>query len=114
MKNPSLFLPLTLIIIGAIWFLRSTDILPPTAILLAAALAIGGVAVLVLDGINKQSVVSGPFLIYCGVAVYLYSQMMMGASPLIALGMMVLGLLMLLSRSSLIPSKKYELINPDA
>ncbi len=107
MRNPSLFLPLALIIVGAVWFLRATHILPPTAILLAVALVVGGVLVLLFDGINKQSIVSGPLLMYCGAAVYLYTQTMMAASPLIALGMMVLGLLMLLSRSNLIPSKKY-------
>lgn len=108
MKQPSLFLPLALVIIGAIWFLKSTHILPATSVMVAAGLVIGGVAVLVLEGINKQSIVAGPFLMYCGAAVYGYSQQtpFHSIKPLIALGMMVLGLLLLLSRSNFIGKRK--------
>ena len=105
MRQSSLFFPLLLIIIGAVWFLKTTDILPPTATLIALALAVGGVALLVLDGINKQSVVYGPLLVYIGAAVYLKSAYIFDTAPLVALGMMVAGVLMLLARSSLIPPK---------
>lgn len=105
MRQSSLLIPLVLIIVGAIWFLKSTHILPPTATLLAIGLAVGGAAVLVMDGINKQSIVSGPLLIYIGAAVYLKSQYIFDQGPLIALGLMVTGCLMLLARSSLIPPK---------
>ena len=62
-----------------------------------------------MDGINKQSVVAGPLLVYIGAAVYLKSQYLLGYSPLVALGMMVLGCLLLLSRSSLVPYKMPKL-----
>ena len=62
-----------------------------------------------MDGINKQSVVAGPLLVYIGAAVYLKSQYLLGYSPLMALGMMVLGCLLLLSRSSLVPYKMPKL-----
>ena len=105
--NPSsLALPLLLIIAGAIWFLKSTGILPATATLIAIGLTIGGIAVLVMDGINKQSIVSGPLLIYIGTAIYLRSNYLMETSPLVALGMMILGCLLLLSRSSVVPYKR--------
>ena len=64
MSRPSLFLPLFLIIFGAIWFLRATDILPATSTMIAGVLIILGFAVLIMDGINKQSIVSGPMLVY--------------------------------------------------
>lgn len=38
MNKPSIFFPLVLIIVGALWFLRATDILPPSYIILAIAL----------------------------------------------------------------------------
>ena len=57
MKQSSLALPIVLIIFGAVWFLSSTDILPTTATLLALALVLGGLALLLLDGINTQSIV---------------------------------------------------------
>ena len=105
MNPSSLALPLLLIIAGAIWFLKSTGILPATATLIAIGLAIGGIAVLVMDGINKQSIVSGPLLIYIGAAIYLRSNYLMETSPLVA-GMMILGCLLLLSRSSVVPYKQ--------
>lgn len=108
MKQPSLFLPLALIIIGAIWFLKSTHILPATSVMVGAGLVFGGVAVLLLDGINKQSIIAGPFLMYCGAAVYANSVQapFYSIKPLIALGMIILGLLLLLSRSNLIGERK--------
>ena len=109
MPQPSLFLPLFLIIAGAVWFPKTTDILPATATLVSIALAVAGIVVLVMDGINKQSVVAGPLLVYIGAAVYLKSQYLLGYSPLVALGMMVLGCLLLLSRSSLVPYKMPKL-----
>ena len=109
MPQSSLFLPLFLIIAGAVWFLKTTGILPATATLVSIALAVAGIVVLVMDGINKQSVVAGPLLVYIGAAVYLKSQYLLGYSPLVALGMMVLGCLLLLSRSSLVPYKMPKL-----
>ncbi|WP_066565806.1 hypothetical protein [Snodgrassella sp. CFCC 13594] len=105
MKTPSLTFPLLLIIIGALWLLKSTDILPATTTLVAAGLVVAGVAVLVLDGINRQSVVSGPMLMYVGAATYAKSEGWLGYSPLMALGMVVLGCLLLLARSAFVHSK---------
>ena len=105
MKHPSHVLPLVLIIFGAVWFLSSTDILPTTATLLALALVLGGLALLLLDGINTQSIVHGPMLMYIGAAVYLRDQMFVAFAPLTALGMMLLGALMLLARSGIVPQK---------
>ncbi|ASK28037.1 hypothetical protein [Neisseria chenwenguii] len=106
MPHASLALPLFLIVFGAIWFLKATGILPATATLVSISLMIAGIAVLVMDGVNKQSVVSGPMLVYVGGAIYLYNNYLLGFSPLLALGMMVLGVLLLLSRSSVVPYKK--------
>lgn len=105
MRQASLALPLFLILFGAVWFLKTTGILPPTATLIAFGLGIAGAAVLIIDGVNKQSIVSGPMLMYIGAAVYLKHHYWIGYSPLIALGMVVLGFLLLLSRSNIIPYK---------
>ncbi len=105
MQKHSLLLPIVLIIFGAIWFLSSTDILPTTATLVALALAAGGIAILVFEGINTQSIVHGPMLVYLGAAIYLRNQMYIAFAPLAALGMMLLGGLMLLARSGIVPRK---------
>ncbi|EGV35809.1 hypothetical protein [Neisseria weaveri] len=108
MPQSSLVLPLFLIIGGAVWFLKATDILPATSTLVAVALAVIGLIVLIMDGINKQSIVAGPLLIYIGAAIYIRGQYFLGYSPLIALGMILLGCLLLLSRSSIIPYKQHK------
>ena len=113
MPQASRSLPLFLILFGAIWFLKSTDILPATSTLIAIGLAVVGIIVMVFDGINKQSVVSGPMLIYAGAAVYLHTQYWVGFSPLVALGMMVLGCMLLLSRSSIVPYKQNKQVKTD-
>ena len=100
MSRSSLFLPLFLIIFGAVWFLKTTDILPATSTIVSAGM--------VLAGVNKQSIVSGPLLVYIGAAVYLHNQYWLGYSPLVALGMMVLGCLLLLSRSDMVPYKQHK------
>ena len=108
MPQSSLVLPLFLIIAGALWFLKTTDILPATSVLISTALVLAGIVVLVMDGINKQSIVAGPLLIYIGAAVYLRSQYFTELSALIALGMIILGCLLLLSRSSMVPFKSIK------
>ena len=55
--------------------------------MIAGALIILGFAVLIMDGINKQSIVSGPMLVYIGTAIYLHMSYWIYLSPLLAIGM---------------------------
>ncbi|MGO3860010.1 hypothetical protein AB8Q18_06245 [Neisseriaceae bacterium CLB008] len=115
MKTPTLALPLVLIVLGTLWFLKTTDILPATSSIIALFLAIAGLVVMIVDGFNKQTVVWGPFLMYCGLAVYLIKSEYLAYSPILALGLVILGLLMLIARSEYIPYKKppaYKSQNP--
>ena len=82
MKQPSLFFPLLLIIVGGLWFLNSMDWFPATASIVAALFFIAGCLILLLDGINKQSIVQGPLLMYVGAAVYLIEHENAARSPL--------------------------------
>lgn len=105
MHSRSLFLPLVLIVLGSLWFLKSTNLMPDTSAIVAIALAVFGFMVMMLDGFNKQSIVAGPLLIYIGAAIHMYYQEDFRLSPLFAAGMIFLGLLLLLSRSNAIPDK---------
>lgn len=105
MRSRSLFLPLVLIVIGSLWFLKATQLMPATSSIIAIGLVVLGVVVLLTDGINKQSIVAGPFLVYVGAAVYLYYQYIFNWSHIFSVGMVCLGLLLLLSRSHAIPDK---------
>ena len=104
--------PLLLIVVGLIWFLRSTGLAPEASTLVALLLVVAGFTLLILDGFNKSTVVNGPLLVYSGAAVYLHYSELWRISSLIALGMVLMGLLMLIARSSLIPYKRHRLRPP--
>ena len=105
MKSSSLFIPLFLIIVGALWLLRSLDLFPATTLIFAFVLMAAGILIILLDGINKQSIVSGPLLIYIGLAIYAVHQYHYRIDVFFALGMMVLGVLLLIARTDAIPHK---------
>lgn len=106
MKTSSLLMPLFLIVVGVLWLLKSMDWFPATATIVACALVVTGLLLLIFEGINKQSIVSAPLLMYIGGAIYARSEYVFETAPLIAIGMIFAGCLMLLSRSSLVPYKK--------
>lgn len=106
MKHSSTALPLLLIIGGALWFAKTMNWFPPTAVMVAIALAGAGMLSLLIEGINKQSVVLSPLLMYAGAAVYgCYHFQWDDIRPVLALGMVLTGCLMLLARSRMIAPK---------
>lgn len=105
MHSRSLFLPLFLIVIGSLWFLKSTALMPDTSSIIAVAFGVLGLLVMLMDGINKQSIVAGPLMVYIGAAVYLYYEEFFKLSHIFSVGMVWLGLLLLFSRSSIVPDK---------
>ena len=62
--------PILLITLGVLWFLHSTELLPNTRSLLALGLACAGLALLLLDGLNKSTLVATPMLGFAALAVY--------------------------------------------
>ena len=67
-------LPVALIVVGLGWLLWEFRLFPDLDWIIALGFVIGGVLVLVLDGINKNSVVIGPFLVGIGVAWFLHDR----------------------------------------
>jgi hypothetical protein len=102
--------PVLLIILGCLWFLKSTALLPNTTTLLALLLAVAGIALLLLDGLNKSTLVSSPLLVYAGAVIYLYDAASWRLAPLIALGMVLAGVLMLVARSPRIPERRLPVL----
>ena len=105
MRSRSLFIPLFLIVMGSLWFIKSIDLMPETSSIIAIGLAGLGMVVLVTDGINKQSIMAGVFLMFLGPALYLYNEEWFRISHMLLVGMVVLGSLLLLSRSGMVPDK---------
>ena len=104
MKDASL--PITLIVIGAIgviWYFRW---LPDIDWIIALGFIAGGVAVLAIERINKNSIVTGPFLIAVGIGWWLRDQYRVSWTLIISALLVVLGVLMLVARSPGIPEKR--------
>ncbi|OWY38769.1 hypothetical protein CEK28_11810 [Xenophilus sp. AP218F] len=101
----SVLTPIVLICLGAVWFLKSTGLLPNTTTLLALLLIAAGVLLFISDGFNKSTLVSSPMLVYSGIAVYLNDTLLIRISHLASFGMMLLGALMLLARLPRVPER---------
>jgi len=97
--------PIVLITLGSLWFLKSTALLPETPILLALLLALAGVSIFIIDGLNKTSLVSGSMLIYSGAAVYFFEIRGLRLSHVVSLGMVLFGVLLLLAQSERVPER---------
>jgi hypothetical protein len=98
--------PITLIIIGILGLIWYFGWLPDFDSITALALVLGGVAILVMDGITKNSVVLGPTLIAVGIAWWLHDQYRMRWTLLVSALLIVIGLLMLIARHPRIPEKR--------
>ena len=97
--------PILLITLGVLWFLHSTELLPNTRSLLALGLACAGLALLLLDGLNKSTLVATPMLGFAALAVYGLDRFGLPFSVWASCGMVLLGLLLLAARSSAVPER---------
>ncbi|UTH72640.1 hypothetical protein [Chromobacterium sp. IIBBL 290-4] len=99
-------LPIALICVGIVWLLKSAAWLPNTPTLLALLLFAAGVLLLALDGFNKSTLVTSPMLAYAGASIYAIDQLALKTSHFVALGMVLLGVLMLIARGDRIPERR--------
>lgn len=99
-------LPITLIIVGAAWLLWHFRLFPDIDWIIAAGLVVGGLTILYLDGITKQSIVTGPCLIASGVAWALHDRWYVSWFVLIPTLLIIVGVLMLIARRPSIPERR--------
>lgn len=97
--------PILLITLGVLWFLHSTELLPNTRSLLALGLACAGL-LLLLDGLNKSTLVATPMLGFAALAVYGLDRFGLPFSVWASCGMVLLGLLLLGARSPSVPERR--------
>ncbi len=105
MKKRSLAWPITLILIGAYWLLKSLDLFPGTTVMLSIILLALALVILLTDGLNKQSFVVCSMLTYTSITILIINHWQLPQSPFWASGMIFLGLLLLLTRSNLLQEK---------
>lgn len=99
-------LPVVMIMLGLAWLLDSLNWLPDIHWLWIIGLAGAGVAILVLDGITKSSVVAGPLLIVAALMSFLRQHYLLGWRFIIPMMLIAAGVLMLVARSSAIPESR--------
>ena len=99
-------LPITLIVVGVVWLLWYQGWLPDKDWVIAIGFIAAGVAVLLLDGITRNSVVMGPFLIAIGIAWVIHDRYRTSYALIVPSMLVILGLLMLVARSPSIPERR--------
>ncbi|WP_043648986.1 hypothetical protein [Chitinilyticum litopenaei] len=97
------FFPVLLIVVGAGWLLNELNIMPEVSWIVIFGLAISGIAVLAIDGVNKSSIVLGPMLMAGALLTFLRQYYGLGFNLQFPALLMLLGLLLLLRRSDAIP-----------
>ena len=103
MKDASL--PVTLIAVGLGWLLWEFRLFPDIDWLISLAFIGAGIAVMAIDGINKNSVIVGPFLIGVGIAWYVHDRYGTHWRYIVPVMLVLLGVLMLVSRSARVPDR---------
>ncbi len=99
-------LPIVLIVLGGGWLLNSLHWLPDVQWLWIFGLAGAGLAILLLDGFTKSSVVSGPLLILAGLMAFLRMYHNLGWRFIIPIMLICWGVTMLIARSPSIPASR--------
>jgi hypothetical protein len=99
-------LPVVLIVLGATWLLHTLNWLPDIHWLWVIGLAGAGVAILLLDGITKSSIVAGPLLILAGLMSFLRQSYALGWNIEIPVMLIAAGILMLAARSPSVPESR--------
>ena len=104
MRNAGL--PITLIVVGSAWLLWYYRLFPDIDWIIAVGLVLGGIAILYLDGMTKNSIVSGPTLIATGIAWALHDRWHVTWFVLLPMLLVLLGVLMLIARRANIPERR--------
>ena len=98
--------PVTLIIVGVLGLVWYFGWLPDVDSVTAIALIVAGIVILLMDGVNKSSIVLGPALIAGGIAWWAHDQYRLRWTLLASVLLIVVGALMLVARSPGIPEKR--------
>ena len=99
-------LPVTLIVVGIGWLLWEFRPFPDIDWIIGIGFIVAGIAVMAIDGINKNSVVIGPFLIAIGVAWLVHDRYGIYWRFIIPGMLVLLGALMLIARSAKVPERR--------
>ncbi len=98
--------PLLVIGFGAAWLAHESGWFGEWHKLLPIALIVIGIAIPLTEGINRHSIVAGPMLVYCGAIWLAYLHDQVAQRLVLPLGVVVWGVLLLVSRTWLPDSRR--------
>ena len=98
--------PILVIVFGLWWLLWVLEILPSFGLLLGTGLILCGSVYWWAHGISKGTFTLGGFLILLGILRILYHLHVIRFSVVMPISVIVLGVLMLVNRTSIIPEEK--------
>ncbi|MBE9609313.1 hypothetical protein [Chitinilyticum piscinae] len=102
------FFPVVLIVLGAGWLLNELNIMPEVSWLVIIGLAVAGMAILLVDGVNKSSIVNAPLLLGASLATFLCQYQGLSLRLVLPALLMLLGVLLLIRRHPAIPPGHYR------
>lgn len=105
------FLPIALIVVGAGWLLKELHLFPDANWIVIFGLITAGVLIMALEGFNTETMIKGPILIAGGVAAYLHQHQGWDWRILVPSLLILAGLLLLASRSGVVPEPRRRIRN---
>ena len=102
-KMQSIAVSLMVIVVGAAWLLNTLDIIPGVNWIWTAGLAAAGALMLMLGGMNRLTVVVGPFLMIASVFSLLRQRGTIDTDQEVPYLVISLGVLLLMSAMSNLP-----------
>ncbi len=102
-KSQSVAISLMVIAVGGAWLLNTMNVIPGVNWVWTAGLAASGILLMMLTGLNKLSVVIGPFLIVASILSLLRQRDILHIDREVPYLVITLGVLMLFSTMSSLP-----------
>ena len=102
-KSQSIAISLLVIAVGGAWLLNTMNIIPGVNWVWTVGLAVSGILLLMLTGMNKLSVVIGPFLMAASILSLLRQQGSLPIDREVPYLVIALGTFMLMSAMSSLP-----------
>lgn len=102
--NKKLVVPILTIFVGITWLLNVQEIIPGVDWVWAGGLAVAGILSIAIGGLNKVTVVTGPFLLVASVCSLLRQTGRLAIDLEIPVLVIVLGALMLISQLTRLPT----------
>ncbi|MFH1299668.1 MAG: hypothetical protein ABIK07_01310 [Planctomycetota bacterium] len=112
-SKKTLILPLLIISIGSGWLLTTLEVMPGLNWIWVLGLAIIGLLSFAVSGIDKSTIVMGPFFLIASCLSVLRQTGQLSFDVEVPVLVIVIGVLLLIARSKSIPLPEWMVLEPD-